>query len=98
LEAALGAVKAGPIVQINPAELRALLRRTQPLLAPGDYQVLEGWVQTALRLDELVECRELTIHRLLRLAEARQRSMTKTSRAQNRAGRRAAFVERPWVR
>jgi hypothetical protein len=97
-EAALDEVKAAPIVPINLAELSALLGRLRPQLAPSDYQVVEGWVQTALYLDELVERRELAIHRLRRLAEARETSTAEKSRAQTRAGRRAAFMERPWRR
>jgi hypothetical protein len=75
--------------------LQALLRRTRPLVQPADYRVLEGMVQTALYKEELLERRELAIHRLLRLAEASKLSTAKNSSAWQRAGRHADFVERP---
>jgi len=91
-------VQVEPIVQLNLAKLPALLGRLRQQMAPGDYRVIESWVQTILCLDELVERRDLAIHRLRRMAEALQPSTPKNSRVQNRAERRAAFVERPWMR
>ena len=40
--AAMATVTAPPIVQINVAEVQALLVRLQPQVAPGDYQMVDS--------------------------------------------------------
>jgi hypothetical protein len=60
----MGAVTAGPIVQISLAVIQALLRRTQALLPPADYELYESMARTLQRLDELLDCRDLTLAKL----------------------------------
>ena len=60
----MATVTAPPIVQINVAEVQALLVRLQPQVAPGDYQMVDGMARTIQLLDELLERRDLTLAKL----------------------------------
>jgi len=60
----MATVMAPPIVQINVAEVQALLVRLQPQVAPGDYQMVDGMARTIQLLDELLERRDLTLAKL----------------------------------
>lgn len=59
--------KASPIIDVEMKVLEGVLERAKPLLQPEDFEIINGLVDTLVRITKLVRERGSTISRLRRL-------------------------------